>query len=99
MTLVITPLENALRKVPKGAPEAIVPMSTLETVRHNAYRLSGLISDLLDLTKGEIGKARINPEEIPDTEQYFRDIFDSVTPLMQEKGLQFEFKVGPSEGK
>ncbi len=69
-----------------------------ETVRHNACRLSGLISDLLDLTKSEIGKARITPVEIPDPEEYFRNIFNSVTPLMQEKGLQFEFAVGPPPG-
>jgi len=70
-------------------------MATLQTVRHNAYRLSGLISDLLDLTKGEIGKARIGPVEIEDTRGYFEGIFNSITPLMQEKGLQFEFAVGP----
>lgn len=97
MTLVVTPLENAMRNVPKGAPEVVVPRQTIETVRHNAYRLSSLISDLLDLTKSEIGKARISPTEIPDTKGYFEGIFNSVTPLMQEKGLQFEFVVGPPD--
>ena len=99
MTLVVTPLDNALRKLPKNDAEVILPRQTFETVRHNAYRLSGLISDLLDLTKGEIGKARINPVEIEDTRGYFEGIFNSVTPLMQEKGLQFEFVVGPPEPK
>ena len=95
MTLVVTPLENALRKVPKTAPEVILKRETFETVRHNAYRLSGLISDLLDLTKSEIGKARISPVEIPETREYFEKIFKSVAPLMEEKGLKFEFAVGP----
>ena len=71
----------------------------IKEFRHNAYRLSGLISDLLDLTKGEIGKARINPVEIEDTQGYFEGTFNSVTPLMQEKGLQFEFAVGPPPKK
>lgn len=94
MTLVVTPLESAMQKAPKEAPEVIVSKQTLETVRHNAYRLSGLISDLLDLTKSEIGKARITPVDIEDPKGYFQAIFDSITPLMKDKGLQFEFVVG-----
>lgn len=98
MTLVVTPLESARLKLPKAAPEVVIARETFESVRHNAYRLAGLISDLLDLTKSEIGKARVSPIDIQDSGGFVENICNSVRPLTQEKGLQFEFVVGPPPG-
>ena len=91
MTLVLTPLEYALEKTPEGAEGIRLARETFRSIRHNAYRLSELISDLLDLSKGEVGKERIRPVLIQETEDFFKRIFLSLVPLMEEKGLQHEF--------
>lgn len=91
MTLVLTPLEYALDKAGPAAEKILLSRETFRAIRHSAYRLSGLISDLLDLTRGQIGKERILPSTIPDTEAYFRDIFQSLIPLMEEKELKHDF--------
>lgn len=90
-TLVVTTLENQLRNVPKNDYDVAVPRKVINTVRQNALRLSRLISDLLDLTKSEIGKARIRPVEIHDPQEFFKNIFDSIVPLIESKGLLHEF--------
>lgn len=92
MTLVVTPLENAAQRIPKTAPEIILPRQVFDGVRQNAYRLSGLISDLLDLTKSEIGKARLRAVEIPDTKDHLEKIFRSVVPLIEAKGIAAAFE-------
>jgi signal transduction histidine kinase len=92
MTLVLTPLEYAFEKTPSREKEIRLNREAFEAIRHNAYRLSGLISDLLDLTRGEIGKERVRAAAIRDTEGYFRKIFEAMTPLMEEKGLGYEFE-------
>ena len=91
MTLVLTPMEYVLGKAAPNAKEIPLSRETFRSIRHNAYRLSELISDLLDLTKGQIGKERIRPVPVPDTETYFQEIFRSMAPLMEEKELRHEF--------
>jgi signal transduction histidine kinase len=90
MSMVLAPLENALAD-DKHSSELTVRRDDLDGVRRNAYRLSSLISDLLELSRGEIGKARLNPIDIQNTEAYFKGICDTVRPLIDKKEIEFTF--------
>ena len=90
MTLVVTPLEYAMEKITPGAASVSISLKLFETVRQNAYRLSSRISDLMDLTKSDVGKAVIQAADIPEPGEYFAKIFQSVQSLMEKKGISHE---------
>jgi len=91
VTLVMAPVETALPKLSKDSPKFM--RETLETVRHNAHRLSELINDLLSLTEANVGKSHANPTEIHDTHDYFKSMFQSAIPLIEDKKIQYELKM------
>lgn len=74
LTLLITPLESLLANVPADMDSFNVPRKTIQSVRQNASRLSILISDLLDLTRSEIGGAKIKANRINKPDEYFMSI-------------------------
>ncbi len=63
--------------------------STLHTIRQNSHRLSALIQDLLDLSRNEMGQTKLQATKIQNASVYFNAITESITPLMQERGIQW----------
>ena len=97
VTLALVPLESALEGSDLSTSQITVKRSHLVSAQHNIYRLSHLISDLLDLTRGEIGRVYLRPTPIADGEQYFSELFQSTRTLMEEKGLTGEFTMEVSQ--
>jgi len=95
VTLIMAPLEESLHNLSNGNHIAV--KKSLEGIRHNVYRLSALINDLLDLTRGEVGKVKAEAVEIRGADDYFRMVFNSAITLMEKKGLKYEFRVSGDE--
>ncbi|MBI4391054.1 MAG: HAMP domain-containing protein, partial [candidate division NC10 bacterium] len=66
----------------------------LQEIRHNAKRLMGLISDVLDLAKIEAGRMELSCAEylVPDVVE---SVAATVRPLAQQKGLALVVEVEP----
>ncbi len=60
----------------------------LEVVLKSGKRLMGLINDILDLSKIEAGKMEIREEDIL-LEEIIEDVYNTASPLVLEKGLEF----------
>nr|MCU0345196.1 ATP-binding protein [Ignavibacterium sp.] len=63
----------------------------LEVVLKSGKRLMGLINDILDLSKIESGKMEIREEDVL-LEEIIEDVANTVSPLILEKGLDFNIK-------
>lgn len=59
----------------------------LSKVERNANHLLSLINDILDISKIEAGKAEVSLEEF-ELGGVVREVIDSVSPMMKEKGLE-----------
>lgn len=95
MTLVLSPLECLLGNSSAGAATVPAPRKTIELVRQNAYRLAGMIGDLLDLARSELGSARLNPIAILKPTEYFNAAAASLAPLCEQKGVRFQIDIAP----
>jgi len=60
----------------------------IEVVLKSGKRLMGLINDILDLSKIEAGKMEVHNEDVY-LEELVSEIENSVTPLVQQKGIAF----------
>lgn len=63
----------------------------LENIRVSGQFLTGLVNDILDLSKVESGKVELNPEPYYCRELY-KYVGAVVTPLCREKGLDFRLQ-------
>ena len=63
----------------------------LEVVLKSSKRFMGLINDILDLSKIEAGKMDIREEDFL-LEELLEDVFNTISPLALEKGLDFNLK-------
>jgi len=72
LTLILTPVENAIAKGSAKEDEHL-----LETIRRNAYRLLRLIDDLLDLSRIDAGRLRLNvaPVDLPKLAEHMVESF------------------------
>jgi len=76
LTLILGPIETVLKK--KGK-EAVLEGEELGIIRRNAKRLQRLINQLLDISKLEMGKVRLQVSE-GDISEYIRSIVLSFFP-------------------
>ena len=91
MTLIVNPIEEAFTR---GSSEGIqLARQQADMVRRNAYRLATMISDLIELARGEIGKKQIAPSEIANVKMYADDLVRSMVPLFKEKGIQVTLRM------
>ena len=61
----------------------------------SAQHLGRLFQDLLDISKAEDGRLKSEPRVI-DVVEYVADIFESLKPKADEKGLRYIYKPNPS---
>ncbi|HWV37207.1 MAG TPA: ATP-binding protein [Vulgatibacter sp.] len=81
LSLILTPVESAIAK---SNPEE--DQQLLETIRRNAYRLLRLIDDLLDLSRIDAGRLRLNiaPVELPKLAE---NMVESFRPAAESRGI------------
>ena len=66
----------------------------LERMGRAAGHLLSLINDILDLSRVEAGKVRVNPGDI-ELHGFVEKVSESVRIMVAEKGLSYEAKVAP----
>ncbi len=94
MTLIVNPIEQAVAA--SGGEKAVLEKDQVETVQRNVHRLSTMISDLLEISRGVIGKSHLVPSDVHDVRKLIEDLFHSMAPLFQEKGVTADLEVnGP----
>ena len=81
----------------QGAVGSLQPQQThfLNVIRRNADRLSLLINDLLDISRFEAGKVRLELKET-QLSQLIDQSVESMLIAAQEKGLELTFATGPN---
>jgi signal transduction histidine kinase len=91
LTLILGPLEGLLSHKDSIPP---IHQENLLRIHRNAYRLYGLVNDLLDFTKLEAGKY-ILAEEVIDLNRHIKDIVDDAQGLANERKLSLTFTSFP----
>jgi PAS domain S-box-containing protein len=66
----------------------------LVTIESSSKHLLSLINDLLDLAKVESGKIELNFEKV-DCQKVLDDVFITLKPLADKKGINFNVKISP----
>jgi PAS domain S-box-containing protein len=66
----------------------------LEMVRTSARHQLSLINDLLDLAKIEAGRVQLHLEDV-DCVALARDVYSTLTPAAEAKGLEFRLRLPP----
>ena len=94
MTLIVNPIEAALTAQTGGMIQ--LDRQSAEIVRRNTYRLATMVGDLIEISRGEVGKKQLLPSDIPDAKKYFTELFDSMKPLFEEKGVLSILKIDDS---
>lgn len=84
LTLILAPLGPLLSERSEVLSTNV--KSALETMRRNGLKLLKQINDLLDLSKFEEGRFRLNLQKI-DVADFCRQILSSIQPLAYEHGL------------
>lgn len=91
LTLILGPLEGLLSDI-NSIPSK--HKDNLFRIHRNAYRLYGLVNDLLDFTKLEAGKY-ILAEEVIDLNRHIKDIVDDAQGLAKERKINLTFTPFP----
>lgn len=92
LTLILGPLEGLLSDIDSIPYEH---KDNLFRIHRNAYRLYGLVNDLLDFTKLEAGKYILS-EEVIDLNHHISDIVDDAQGLATERKLTLTFTPFPT---
>jgi response regulator RpfG family c-di-GMP phosphodiesterase/signal transduction histidine kinase len=92
LTLMLSPLKAVLEG--RTGPVSPALKDILTTMQRNGYKLLKLINTLLDLTKFEEGKTRLNIKTL-DVIEFTTSILASVTPLAQQKRIKLYFQHPP----
>ncbi|MBN9164210.1 MAG: hypothetical protein BGO98_38905 [Myxococcales bacterium 68-20] len=88
LTLILGPLERLLSDghlLPNGVRHE------LERIRRNANRLHVLVSDILDFTKIEAGRAQVS-WELADVGEIVAEIVDDATAAARVRGIDLSFE-------
>ncbi len=85
MTLIVNPIEQAFAAGKGGKVE--LDERQAEVVRKNTYRLATLVGDLIEISRGEVGKKQLVPSDVADTKTYIAELVHSMKPLFDEKGV------------
>ncbi|MDP1724966.1 MAG: ATP-binding protein [Alphaproteobacteria bacterium] len=91
LTLILGPLEGLI------SDKDSIPLAhqdNLFRIHRNAYRLYGLVNDLLDFTKLEAGKYILS-EEVIDLNRHIKDIVNDAQGLAGERKLSLTFTPFP----
>ncbi|MDP1879678.1 MAG: histidine kinase dimerization/phospho-acceptor domain-containing protein, partial [Parachlamydiaceae bacterium] len=91
LTLILGPLEGLLSQ------KDSIPLfhhDNIFRIHRNAYRLYGLVNDLLDFAKLEAGKYILS-EEVIDLNRHIKDIVDDAQGLAGERKLSLTFTPFP----
>jgi DNA-binding response OmpR family regulator/two-component sensor histidine kinase len=89
------PIETVLKK--KGK-EAVLEGEELSIIRRNAKRLQRLINQLLDISKLEMGKVRLQVSE-GNLSEYIRSIILSFLSLAESKKINYKYDIPDIPGK
>ena len=89
LTLLLAPLEQAMRRVPRGLGDGEV-----ELLHRNATRLLRLVNALLDFSRIEAARAHASLEPA-DLSALTRDLASTFESLMQQAELRFEVDCPP----
>ncbi len=92
MTLIINPIEQAVATTAGG--EIRLKKDEAEVVRRNTYRLAAIVEDLIEISRGEVGKRQLIPSDVPEVHKHFKKLFESMKPLFDDKGIRAEFVTG-----
>jgi signal transduction histidine kinase len=96
LTLILGPIDIILGG---GTGEVPGPMrERLERVRRNAKRLAILIDDLLDFSKLEAGKWKVQRRSVPVVE-VISQIVDDVRPVAELRGLALQMTIETDPGE
>jgi response regulator RpfG family c-di-GMP phosphodiesterase/signal transduction histidine kinase len=89
LTLMLAPLSPMIQE--RMGPVTDLQRETLDSVRHNGFRLLKLINNLLDLNKLEAGRMRLRPKTL-DFDDYIESILASVKVLADQKNISLFFQ-------
>lgn len=92
LTMILAPLEGLLSE--GTLDESHRPR--LEGMRKNAFRLLGMINDLLDLAKLEATALQFHPAPV-DVESTCRRLASELEPTASDRGIDLRF-AGPADG-
>ena len=92
LTLMLTPLTPMLDQ--KMGRISIKQKETVESIRHNGFKLLKLINNLLDLAKLEEGKMRLKVKTVDFTE-YTGSFLTTIKPLADRKRIKLYFQHPP----
>ncbi|MEX0711689.1 MAG: ATP-binding protein [Pirellulales bacterium] len=92
LTMILTPVERILEKHAAALPLHVASM--LDIVRTNGQRLLELINRLLDFSKLEAGRMRLDLEGV-DVNALVRELVSAATPLAQERGVRLDADCDP----
>ena len=99
LTLILGPVQQAMESVPASEPieevkDIPVKGRHLEVVRRNALRLQNLVDQLLDLSKLDNGKMRLQVSQGPLV-QFIRNLVFSFESLAERKRIHLQTSFPP----
>jgi response regulator RpfG family c-di-GMP phosphodiesterase/signal transduction histidine kinase len=92
LTLMLAPLAPMLEQ--KMGKIGAKQKETIESIRHNGFKLLKLINNLLDLAKLEEGKMRLKIKNV-DFIEYSGSFLSSIKPLADRKRIKLYFQHPP----
>ncbi|MFC2112585.1 response regulator [Bacteroidota bacterium] len=92
LTLIISPLEDILSKENMSEKNRL----TMERMHRNAFRLLGLINQLLDLSKLDAGSMKLEMID-SDINRTLRILTSSFQPLADRKKISYDLKLPSGE--
>lgn len=95
LSLILGPVEDLLGK---QSEEVLVQSTQLKVIKRNATRLKRLISQLLDLSKLETGKVKLNLQE-GNLTKYIRSIVYSFCSLAESREIEYTFDLQSTPGE
>jgi signal transduction histidine kinase len=95
LTLLISPLENLMRRFGSAADEET--RNTLQTMHSNGMRLLKLINDLLDLVRMESGRMEVKREPL-EVLEFVKGLASAARQVADDKRLRLETFIDPQLG-
>jgi signal transduction histidine kinase len=87
-------LESALRSRTDEETDVLVPAQTLERADRSARRLGGMVSQLLDASRVELGELSLDKSTV-DLASFVDEIIGDVAPSLRDHPVITDFPAGP----